>query len=146
MKKKKHNRWLQKGGDKQKSRWHKPLFAVLHTHLNLSQVQDTLKKKKQVQACRKSEEATVYQIKNEDYIWIKSAAFVYLCSQIYSLQSRRVYWSVLEPPMNTKPIEKGTSRLTFGLSKQQLGWILMSKGSRGTAPSRLVQFLPENLW
>lgn len=40
---------------------------------------------------------------------------MYVCSQIYSCQSRGVYWSMLEPPMNIKPIEEGTSRLTFGL-------------------------------
>lgn len=94
-----------------------------------------------------TEEATVYQIKNEDYICMKSAAFLNLCSQIYSCQTQRVYWSVLEPPMNTKPIEKGTSRLTFGLNKQQqLVRILMSKDCSGTAPSCLFQFLSENLW
>lgn len=35
---------------------------------------------------------------------------------IYTAASHGVFTSLLEPPMNTKPIEEGTSRLTFGLS------------------------------
>lgn len=51
---------------------------------------------------------------------MKCTAFACPCSQTHSCQARCGYWSVLEPTMNTKPIEEGTSRLTFGLSKQQL--------------------------
>lgn len=48
--------------------------------------------------------------------------------------------------MNIKPIEEGTSRLTFGLSKHQLVWILMRKDCSRTATAHLLQFLSENLW
>lgn len=70
---------------------------------------------------------------------------MYLCSQTHSWQPRRVYWSGLEPTMNTKPIEEGTSRLTFGLRKQQRVRIPTSKDGSGTASPHLFQVLSRDL-